>query len=297
MKLTKIASELGRGVELTRRGGLRSGARFVREEVLGNLWLRAAALVPGKRAGWVECNLCGWRGPRFLSHCAVDYVDRNAFCPRCRSYARHRGFAWLWSKYLVRGMANLRGGSGLKLAFSPEPGLLRLLEITLGPIAGAGLNTSNPLVRYREDLQKLSFAAGSVDFVSCFHVLEHVRDDKRALRELGRVLSRRGRLALCVPITRGLPRTIDFGGPNRRLNDHCFEYGDDFPSRLTEAGFSGDSYSVDKLVPRELQAKLATGSDVFFMLRHTEAGREPRIEPCTNLAETRGWKAPGRQKT
>lgn len=277
MKLSKIASELGRGLELTRRGGLRTGARFVREELVGNLWLRTRALLPGKRDGWVECNLCAWRGPRFLAHCAVDYTDHNAFCPRCRTYARHRGFAWLWSKHLARGMGHLRGGSAMKLAFSPEPGLVRLLEVTLGPVSGAGLHTSNPLVRFREDLQRLSFAAGSVDFVSCFHVLEHVRDDKRALRELGRVLSSRGRLILCVPITFGLARTVDFGGPNPRLNGHCFDYGEDFPSRLTEAGFSGESYRIDELIPRELQGKLATGADVFFVLRRAEAGKA-RIE-------------------
>ena len=161
MKLQKAASELARGVELARAGDLSAGLRFVGEEVVRNSWLRASALLPLPASAGVECNLCGWRGARFLTHCAAAYVDRNAFCPHCRSYPRHRGFAWLWRENLARSLASLKQGPGLKLMFAPERGMLLLLEPDLGPLAGADLDTKSELVQHREDLQRLSFSDGT----------------------------------------------------------------------------------------------------------------------------------------
>jgi len=266
-------------MDLTRAGGFSAGLRFGYEEILRNTWLRAAALVVSADGGAVQCNVCGWSGKRFLSHCAVAYVDRNSFCPRCRSYPRHRGFAWLWKEYVRDQLEYLKAASGLKLAFAPERGMLNLLEPHLGPIEGADLDLSNKLVRYREDLQHLTFADGSVDFISCFHVLEHVPNDRRALSELRRVLSMEGRMILCVPITVGRAETWDFGGPNALLNGHCFDYGEDFPERLMEAGFSGESFQIDELVPEVLHRRLALTQESFFLLRRAQPGEKARIEP------------------
>ena len=284
LKIKKIKTELARGVDLTRAGGLSAGLRFGYEEILRNTWLRTAALVVSTDGGAVQCNVCGWSGRRFLSHCAVAYVDRNSFCPRCRSYPRHRGFAWLWKEYVRAELEYLKGSSGLKLAFAPERGMLDLFETHLGPIAGVDLDPSNKLARYREDLQHLTFVDGSVDFVSCFHVLEHVPDDRRALQELWRVLSKEGRVVLCVPITFGRAETRDFGGPNALLNGHCFDYGEDFPERLMKAGFSGESFQIDELVPQELHRRLALTKESFFLLRRAGPGEEARIEPQLTLA-------------
>lgn len=284
LKLKKIKTELARGMDLTRTGGLSAGLRFGYEEILRNTWLRAAALVVSADGAAVQCNVCGWSGRRFLSHCAVAYVDRNSFCPRCRSYPRHRGFAWLWKERVGAELAHLKGAPGLKLAFAPERGMLDLLEPQLGKIEGADLDPSNKLVRYQEDLQHLTFADGSVDFISCFHVLEHVTDDRRALRELWRVLSKEGRMILCVPITVGRAETWDFGGPNALLNGHCFDYGEDFPERLMEAGFSGGSFQIDELVPEVLHRRLALTKESFFVLRRARPGEEARIEPKRTAA-------------
>lgn len=281
MKLRKIARELRRGAGLARVGGPGAAWTFVREEVLHNAWLRASAHLPRRASSGVECNVCGWRGARFLTHCAARYVDRDSFCPACASYPRHRGFAWLWKEHLAAELAPLRHGAGRKLMFAPERGMLSLLEPALGAIEGVDLDASNPLVHHREDLQALTFADGSVDFVSCFHVLEHVPDDRLALRELHRVLSPTGRLILCVPITFGRRETIDYGGPHPLLNGHCYDYGDDFEERLVDAGFAGRSWRTDLAVPEALHARhgLSKQEEIFVLHRaaagaaHVERGR------------------------
>ena len=278
--MSKVAAELKRGWGLAKSGGVSAGCRFVLEEVLRNSWLRLSAGLPRGEGRGVRCNVCGWRGGRFLSHCAVGYVDRNAFCPRCKSYPRHRGFAWLWERRLAGELGHLKSGQGKKVMFAPERGMLSLLEPVVGSVEGADIDASNPLVVYREDLQRLSFGDGSVDLISCFHVLEHVPDDGLALGEMRRVLSPEGRLILCVPITLGRRETWEFDGPNPLLNDHCYDYGEDFPQRLEAAGFSGHSYRIDELVPEEDHRRLAITKESFFVLERGPEGAG-RVVPWT----------------
>ena len=51
---------------------------------------------------------------------------------------------------------------------------------------------TSPLADSHFDLTCLPFAGGTFDVVFCNHVLEHVRDDGRAISEIYRVLSRVG---------------------------------------------------------------------------------------------------------
>lgn len=255
---SKIVRELRRGGAMLRSGGLRAGWRFVREEVVGNTWLRLreGKGLPPER-GRVECNVCGWRGSRFLTHCAAGYVDRNSFCPRCRSYARHRGFAWLLQHELLAEFARLAGGSGRRILFAPEPGMARLLGRHLDRIEGADLDGAREGVTLIEDLQALSFPDGSVDFVAAFHVLEHVPDDQRAMRELARVLAPGGRLLLCVPTTLARRETVEFGEPRADLNGHWRDYGADIGERLSGAGLEGRSFRLGRDLPRDVFERLA----------------------------------------
>jgi len=278
MSLAKSARELRRGVHMARVGGWRAGWRFTREEVLRNAWLRGSARFVPARWLQVECNMCGWRGARFLTHCAPGYLDLNVFCARCRSYPRHRGFAWLWFNGLASQFERLRAHPGEKLMFAPEPGMLRLLEPVVGPITGVDLGLGNPLVARREDLVQLGVRDASVAFVSCFHVLEHVHEDRRALRELARALAPDGLLILCVPKAFGRTETHDYGGPHPLLNGHCWDYGEDFDERLLEAGFSGESYRTDRLVPAVLHARLGLQPEEIYVLRRAARGEPARIE-------------------
>ncbi len=254
----KVVRELRRGAHIWRVGGARAGLRFVREEVVANAWirLREGQGLSAERAR-VECNLCGWRGSRFLTHCAAGYVDRNSFCPRCRSYARHRGFAYLLEHELAPEFARLAQSRGRRILFAPEPGMARLLGGRLERIEGADLDGGRQGVTLVEDLQALSLPDGSVDFAAAFHVLEHVPDDRKALRELARVLSPTGRLLLCVPMSFERSSTLEFGEARADLNEHWRDYGLDFAARLDDAGLRGRSFRLRRDVPPERFERLA----------------------------------------
>jgi len=89
------------------------------------------------------------------------------------------------------------------------------------------------------------FKDGAFDLVVCVHVLEHVPDDRKAIREMVRVLKPGGMALLLVPIVlEQLTRENDPAvvTPEQRREaywqeDHVRLYGGDFPQRLEEEGF------------------------------------------------------------
>ena len=99
----------------------------------------------------------------------------------------------------------------------------------------------------RVDLQDMNvYANGSFDVVICSHVLEHVPDDRRAMRELRRVLAPGGFGILMAPINQSFAATREGGDhlpADERLRrfgqtDHLRWYSPgDFVARLTAAGF------------------------------------------------------------
>jgi SAM-dependent methyltransferase len=267
----KALRELRRGAAMVRTGGLAAGWRFLRDEVVGNSWvrLREGGGLAASRAR-VACNLCGWQGSRFLTHVAPGYVDRNAFCPRCRSYARHRAFAWLLEHELSGDVSELARGRGRRLLFAPEPGLAALLGRHLERLEGCDLDGGREGVSRVEDLQSLSLPDGSVDFAAAFHVLEHVPDDRRALRELARVLSERGRVLLCVPTEVTRHATVEFGAALPELNGHWREYGTDVVERCADAGLVGRTFRTRRDVPPDEFERLALVDEELHWLARAD---------------------------
>lgn len=263
----KAARELARGASMVRIGGLGAGWRFVREEVLGNGWLRLTegGAVAGARAR-VHCNVCGWSGSRFCSHVAPGYVDRNAFCPRCASYARHRGFAWLLEQHLGAELDAVRERSGRRLLFAPEAGLRQLLEARVGAVEGVDIDAERAGVDLVADAQNLPLPDDSVELAVSFHVLEHVPDDRAALRELARVLAPTGRALICAPMVFENASTNEFGAARADLNDHWREYGRDLRERLDEAGLVGPSWRFsEELPPAEFVSLALVDEELFWV--------------------------------
>jgi SAM-dependent methyltransferase len=97
----------------------------------------------------------------------------------------------------------------------------------------------------RIDVEAIPYPDRSFDGIVCSHVLEHVRDDRAAMRELCRVLKDDGWAVIQVPIDRSLPATREdpsVADPLERArrfgaDDHVRLYGRDYVSRLEEAGF------------------------------------------------------------
>jgi SAM-dependent methyltransferase len=150
------------------------------------------------------------------------------------------------------------------LHIAPEYGMEPRLRRNLG----AGYVTADltdPEVMVRIDITNIDFPAESFDVIYCSHVLEHVADDRKAMRELRRVLKRDGWGVLQVPIRPGVtyedPTIVD---PQERLRafgqeDHVRQYGDDFADRLREAGFDVQVVRADDVIHRDDWERLGIG--------------------------------------
>jgi SAM-dependent methyltransferase len=152
---------------------------------------------------------------------------------------RHRS-VWL---YLDRHPDMTRPGMRI-LHVAPERGLGRRLR-TLPQVSYVGGDLTAEFGPEHIDVTQLQFEPASFDAILCSHVLEHVPDDRQAMRELARVLKPGGWALLQVPdvaaeVTDEDPSITD---PDERLHrfgqhDHVRRYGWDYVDRLQDAGFS-----------------------------------------------------------
>ena len=107
------------------------------------------------------------------------------------------------------------------------------------------LRLTSPLAEYKVDVCDLPFQSDSFDFVLCNHVLEHVYDDELAIKELHRVLKKKGVAILQVPLNLEISETIDGrdikdGKKRNKLfgqYDHLRTYGKDFFKKIESKGF------------------------------------------------------------
>ena len=182
--------------------------------------------------GWQRrCTCCGASLRQFRPY--GDPVRVNAECPVCWSLERHR-LAWM---YLA---PRLRPGMRL-LHLAPEEALVPRLRAILG----AGHLTADLAqgADVRADFTHLPFRGGAFDVVYACHVLEHIVDDREALRETYRVLVPGGWAFLPVPIRGAITfENSDIATPAARReafgqHDHVRYYGADFGERLAAAGF------------------------------------------------------------
>jgi len=119
------------------------------------------------------------------------------------------------------------------------------LEARLKKRIGSGYLSADlqPGAMVQMDICDIRYPDASFDVVFCSHVLEHVPDDRRAMRELRRVLRPTGFAVLQVPIS--VEQTVEdpsIQDPAERMRlfghpDHVRRYGTDYVDRLRESGF------------------------------------------------------------
>lgn len=223
----------------------------------------------------VKCPFCGWNGKEFLPFGVRP--RKNARCPQCGSLERHRLYYLYLKKILPKDKL-------LKvLHFAPEKILTELFKSYANiNYLSADLNPKNAMVK--EDITNISFNNNSFDVVFCSHVLEHIKDDINAMKEVHRILKPEGFAILQVPIkdkflTKMTAKTFeDFSitEPKERervfgQSDHVRIYGRDYKGRLESAGFK---VKVEKFVD-----SLKKGEVEKFALLPNE---------CSCI-ETEGW--------
>lgn len=197
-----------------------------------------------------QCPLCGCQRRKFLPYGYVTSRE-NALCPNCLSLERHR-LLWLW---LVRESDIGRGAMALPkmLHIAPEVALMRKFKKMYAstPDRYVTADLESPLADMHFDVQHIPLEAESFDAIICNHIMEHVEDDGKALRELYRILRRGGWGVILSPVDLEREKTFEddtITDPAERTRifgqyDHRRIYGRDYAARLREAGF--EVYDID----------------------------------------------------
>ena len=151
---------------------------------------------------------------------------------------RHRAL-WLY----IERRTDLLTRPARLLHVAPEHVLQERLR-SLPHIDYLSADLESPLAMEHFDLTDVPHADNSFDAIVCSHVLEHVPDDRAAMRELGRILKPGGWAIVQVPIDYERAQTLEdpaIQSPEERERaywqaDHMRLYANDFPDRLREEG-------------------------------------------------------------
>ncbi|MEP6821968.1 MAG: class I SAM-dependent methyltransferase [Chthoniobacterales bacterium] len=193
----------------------------------------------------------------------------KAVCPYCHSKERDR-FIFL---YLDRVCPWVFAREITLLHVAPEPRLADMLRAARN-IRYVSADLNSPMADERMDITDIRKPDNSFDVIICNHVLEHVEDDRKAMAELFRVLKPGGFAILQVPISYLMDFTYeDFSirdGAGREQafgqNDHVRIYGQDYPRRLSEAGFSISAVSpTDFLDPESVTSYCLMPEEKLFL--------------------------------
>ena len=180
-------------------------------------------------------------------------IRNNVLSPSTYSLERHR-LLWLYLKNETSFFkAKLK-----VLHFAPESALMNRFK-KLKNISYDTIDLNSPIADIKADICDLPFLDNSYDFILCNHVLEHIIDDNKAMKELYRVLKKNGIGIFQVPMDYNRNTTIeDFSVTNKKERnklfgqyDHVRIYGLDFFDRLQKAGFSVERCEYTSKLPKE----------------------------------------------
>jgi len=187
------------------------------------------------------CPICGYRG-RFIS---VGHPPRwDARCLNCGSRERHR-LTQLW---ITAGGGDRLAGKRI-LHFAPERIWQRMMR---GNPLYETADLMQAGVTHQVDITAIPLPDAGFDVVMAHHVLEHIPDDRRAMRELFRMLKPGGVGLFTVPVNTSRHETYEnpaITAPAERwahfsAEDHVRYYGLDFADRLAEAGFQVETFRM-----------------------------------------------------
>ena len=221
-----------------------------------------------------QCPVCGCRRRKFLPYGYVSPRE-NALCPGCLSLERHR-LLWLW---LVRESDLGRGAMALPrmLHIAPEVALMRKFRKMYAREAERYVTADleSPLADMHFDIQSIPLADDSFDVIFCNHIMEHVEDDRKAMRELHRILRPGGWGIILSPVDLQRADTFEDDSITDRDErtrifgqyDHRRIYGRDYAKRLAEAGFEVEERDYRAEFSAEEQELYALPEDHIYFVR------------------------------
>jgi SAM-dependent methyltransferase len=205
-------------------------------------YLYYRALLILYRGDRVICPVCDTALRRFKDVNRERSTPLGNVCPKCRSFERHR-LLWLF----LRDRTDLFSSAEVRtlLHVAPEPCLKSRFEIMKNIVYKLS-DMRSTIPDQKIDITGMPLGDESIDVIICNHVLEHIPDDLKAMRELYRVLRRNGWAIINAPVDYARDQTYEdltiTTAQQRKTHfgqaDHVRVYGRDYMRRLARAGFN-----------------------------------------------------------
>jgi predicted SAM-dependent methyltransferase len=204
-------------------------------------------------------------GKKFKSFLPYGYESprENVLAPSTLSLERHR-LLWLY----LKNETDFFSAPLKVLHFAPEQAFYKRFR-KLKNLDYTTTDYNSPLADVKADICDLPFEDNSYDVILCNHVLEHIKDDTKAMQELYRILKPGGWGIFQIPqeldrattfeddsITDKKERTKVFG-----QYDHVRIYGRDYFDKLRSIGFKVEEVDyTSKMIPQKIEEyRLALG--------------------------------------
>ena len=169
-----------------------------------------------------------------------ENVRENVLSPSTLSLERHRLF-WLY----LKNKTDFFSEKHKVLHFAPEQAFYKRFK-KMKNLEYITTDLKSPIADVKADICDLPFSDNEFDFIICNHVLEHIPDDTKAMKELYRVLAPDGTGIFQIPqylsrdftfeddsIIDKKERTKIFG-----QYDHVRVYGRDYFDKIRSIGFT-----------------------------------------------------------
>ncbi|MBW7676538.1 class I SAM-dependent methyltransferase [Chryseobacterium chendengshani] len=138
-----------------------------------------------------ECNICETKLKKF-----VELENGDLICPICGSLPRTRRLNFLLESEFLK--SNLTF-----LDFSPSRMLYKKWKIRKDINYYPTDFENEFLSDYHYDITNIDSEGEKFDLIICYHILEHITDDKKAMSELYRVLKKKGKIIIQTPFKDG----------------------------------------------------------------------------------------------
>ncbi|MFT5801445.1 MAG: putative SAM-dependent methyltransferase [Nonlabens sp.] len=183
-----------------------------------------------------QCNICGFQLSQFVQLSNIN----EKLCPNCGCLPRTRRLY-----QLLESEIGLNGKDILH--FSPPKGFAKKIKSS----HPAHYITTDYVKEFEADKQlditNIAEPDNSFDLIICYHVLEHIEADEKAMAELFRILKTQGQVLIQTPFKGGeIYEDYNITSPEDRLkhfgqDDHVRIYSvEGLATRLKKAGFTVD---------------------------------------------------------
>jgi len=165
-----------------------------------------------------QCTVCNKKLSKFLT-----LPNNDLICPKCGSLSRDRRLFTIITEGYLKPQIKV-------LDFSPSRCLARKLKSDK-TIEYISTDLSGKFIAdFSFDITKIDLPSNSIDLIICYHILEHIDNDKLAMSELWRILKPGGHAIIQTPFKEGDGVYEDFSITNPK--DREIHFGQDDHVRI-----------------------------------------------------------------